>query len=446
MTVRTDTFVFNPWDVTWRDERTEETIDALVEQHPVYRLPDGKYVVSRYADVREILSNHELYSARPNQGELIGFPPRLEGEQDPEMLRRLQELVASIPFDVAEFASASVIVGIDPPLHTRVRSIVARGFVPRRIRALEQSIDTIVADCVQRIASVDPVDPADPVDPVDLVTQLAVPVPIRVIGDILGLPRERHADLKRWSDVLSACVHGTQRGTAAAAVDLLGMLMEFAGAFLPMIEERKQHPGDDLISDIVRAEEVDTLTAVEAVLFLLILMAAANETTTSLIGNTAVYLMRHPDQLASVLDNPALIDGACEESLRLACPVQFVYREPNEDVVLHDTTIPAGSALVCMIAAANRDPRQYPDPHRFDVTRKGHNLAFGHGVHVCLGAHLGRIEGRRSLAALAPLLPTFALDEGALRLDRSAFTRAFTSIPLMRHQKLHASDEEGQTS
>jgi cytochrome P450 len=423
MTVLNETFVFDPWDVSWRDERTVETVDTLVEEHPVYRLPDGKYVISRFADVREILSNHDLYSARPNQGELIGFPPRLEGDQDPEMLRRLGELVASIPFDVSEFASAKVMVGVDPPLHTRIRGIVQRGFVPRRIRALEQSIDSIVASCLRDISRR---------SSYELVQELAVPVPIRVIGDILSLPQDRHGDLKRWSDTLSACVHGERRGTAGAAVDLIQMLLEFAGTFMPMIEERKQNPGDDLISDMVRAEEVDTLTAVEAVLFLIILMAAANETTTSLIGNTATYLLRNPDQLKMVLEDPSLIDGANEESLRLSCPVQFVYREPNQDVVLQGVTVPAGSPLICMIAAANRDRRQYPDPHRFDVTRRGHHLAFGHGVHVCLGAHLGRIEGRKAMTALAPLLPEFDLDVDVLRLDRSAFTRAYTRIPLTR--------------
>ena len=420
---QTDVFDFDPWDVSWRDERTVETIDALVEQHPVYRLAGGKYVVSRFADVREILSNHELYSARPNQGELIGFPPRLEGDQDPAMLARLQELVASIPFNVGEFGSASVIVGVDPPLHTRIRGIVARGFVPRRIRALEAGIDRIVADCLAGLAG-----QAE----FELVEGLAVPVPIRVIGEIMGLPENRHSDLKRWSDVLSASVHGPARGTAGAAVDLIEMLMEFGATFLPMIEQRKQHPTDDLISDMVRAEEADTLTVVEAVLFLIILMAAANETTTSLIGNSAAYLLQNPGQLRLVLDDPSLIDGACEETLRLSCPVQFVYREPNTDVVLHGVHIPAGAPLICLITAANRDPRQFPDPHRFDITRKSHNLAFGHGVHVCLGAHLGRLEGRKALAALAPLLPDFRLEPDALQLDRSAFTRAYTRIPLVR--------------
>jgi cytochrome P450 len=416
-------FVFDPWDVSWRDARTVETVDELVENQPVYRLPDGKYVISRYADVREILSNHDLYSARPNQRELLGIPPHLEGEQDPIMLQRLHDLIESIPFDLDSFTSASVIIGTDPPHHTRIRSIAQRGFVPRRIRALEGSIDAIVAECLSGL---------DSRDSFEIVEELAVPVPIRVIGDILGLPLEKHADLKRWSDVLSASMHGEGRATAEAAVNLVQMLMEFGATFMPLIEGRRENPGDDLISDIVRAEEIDTLTVIEAILFLILLMAAANETTTSLIGNTATYLLQNPEQLKKVLADPSLIDGANEESLRLSCPVQFVYREPNKDVEIQGVKVPAGSPLICMIAAASRDRRQYPDPHRFDVTRKAHNLAFGHGVHVCLGAHLGRLEGRKTMESIVPLLPQFEVDENALRLDRSAFTRAYTQIPLKR--------------
>ena len=419
----TDTFVFDPWDVSWRDVATIETADQLVENHPVYRLPDGKYVISRYDDVKEILGNHDLYTARPNQEQLIGFPPRLEGDQDPEMLQRLQDLIASIPFDLGEFGKANVIVGVDPPLHTQIRSIVARGFVPRRIRALGDGIDSIVKECLAGIESAQTFEVNE---------QLAVPVPIRVIGDILGLPVEQHPDLKRWSDVLSASVHGPERGTAGAAVNLIGMLMEFGMTFMPLIEGRRQEPGDDLISDMVRAADGDTLTLIEAVLFLIILMGAANETTTSLIGNTITYLLQNPDQLKLVIEDPSLIAQANEEALRLCAPVQFVYRENNEEVQLQGITIPAGSPLICMIHVANRDKRQYPDPHRFDVTRKGHNLAFGHGVHVCLGAHLGRIEANKALEAIVPHLPSFELDSSVLTLDRSAFTRAFTSIPLVR--------------
>jgi cytochrome P450 len=423
VTAGSDTFLFDPWDVSWRDDRTAETADQLVENHPVYRLPDGKYVISRYEDVKEILGNHDLYTARPNQEQLIGFPPRLEGDQDPEMLQRLQDLIASIPFDLSEFGNANVIVGVDPPLHTRIRAIVARGFVPRRIRALGDSVDAIVKQCLDGIETASTFEVNE---------KLAVPVPIRVIGDILGLPVDKHPDLKRWSDVLSASVHGPERGTAGAAVNLIGMLMEFAMTFMPLIEARRQEPGDDLISDMVRAEEGDTLTLIEAVLFLIILMGAANETTTSLIGNTITYLLQNPDQLKLVIEDPSLVAQANEEALRLCAPVQFVYRENNVEVELQGVTIPAGSPLICMIHVANRDKRQYPDPHRFDVTRKGHHLAFGHGVHVCLGAHLGRVEANKAIEAIVAHLPDFELDSQVLRLDRSAFTRAFDSIPLTR--------------
>jgi cytochrome P450 len=424
MTVVSDTFVFDPWDVSWRDHRTVETIDTLVSEHPVYPLPDGSFVISRYADVREIMNDHDRFTAAPNQSQLIGFPPRLEGDQDPEMLQRLQALLENIPFDMTEFASANVIVGVDPPLHTRIRNIVNRGFVPRRIRGLEAGIDAIVEGCLRDLTAR---------DSLEVVEEFAVPVPIRVIGNILGVPPEQHDDLKRWSDVLSTCVHGESRGTAEAAVNLIGMLLEFGALFMPMIEQRRADPGDDLISDMVRAEETDTLSVAEAVLFLIVLMAAANETTTSLIGNTTAYLLQDPEQLKLVLDSPALVDGANEESLRLSCPVQFVYRAPKADVEIQGVSIPAGSPLICFLAGANRDPQQFPNPHHYDVTRRTHHLAFGHGAHFCLGANLGRIEGRKAIQALAPHLPDFRLDESRLRLDRSAFTRAYQEIHLVRN-------------
>jgi cytochrome P450 len=422
MSVVDETFVFDPWNVTWRD-RTVETIDALVEDHPVYRTADGSYVISRYNDVREIMNRHDQYSARPNQSSLIGFPPKLDDDADPEMIGRLMAVVSALPFDVGEFAAASVIVGVDPPVHTRIRNIVNRGFVGKRIQALVPRVDAIVAECLQDL---------DAAKSFEVMTQLAVPVPIRVIGEILGVDRPRCDDLKRWSDVLSTCVHGETRGTIEAAIDLVQMLQEFAGLFMPMIEDRRLAPGDDLISDMVRAEEADTLSVAEAVLFLLILMAAANETTSSLIGNAVPYLCQQRDQLELLLEQPELVSGVVEETVRLAAPVQFVYREPLQDVVLNDVEIPAGSPLICFLAGANRDGRQFPDPHRFDLTRKAHHLAFGHGAHFCLGAALGRLEGRAAIQAIAPALRDFRFDDTDLSLDPSAFTRSYEVVRLER--------------
>jgi cytochrome P450 len=421
---RDGAFVFDPWDVTWRDHRTVETIDELVEHHPVHRLPSGQFVFSRYDDVRDALRDEGRFSAAPNQS-LIGFPPQVEPDADPQLIQRLVEVVQSLPFNVEDFAKAEVIVGIDGDAHRRIRGIVNRGFTPRRIRALDDRVRAIVADCVSGIADA---------EEFELMSQVAVPVPIRTVADLLGVP-EHATDLKRWSDVLSTCVHGEIRGTVGAAIDLVEMLNEFATLFLPLIEERREQPGDDVISDVVRITETDTLTVAESIIFLLIIMAAANETTTSLIGNAVPYLCDNRGQLDLLRANPDLIDGVIEETLRLCSPVQFVFRQLREPEAFHGDELPAGAVVVCMIHAASRDARQYPDPHRFDITREGlkqSQLAFGYGPHHCLGANLGRLEGRIAIEALLPHLDGFELDRSDLVLDRSAFTRAYERVRMVR--------------
>jgi cytochrome P450 len=419
-------FAFDPWDVSWRDEATEATIGELVEKRPIYQFEETKFVVSRHEDVRTVLSDQSRFSAKPNQAEAIGFPPTIPPDADPELIARLTSVVGSLPFDVAEFSGADVIVGVDNEAHAKIRTIVARGFVVKRIMALTPRVEAIVAECLQDIEGR---------SEVEVMEELAIPVPIRVIADLLGVDRAASMDLKRWSDVLSTCVHGETRGSVEAAIELVLMLTEFAALFMPLIHERASNPGEDLISDIVRATEADTLTTAEAVLFLLILMAAANETTTSMIGNAVYYLLTNPDQLALLQAQPNLVDNTIEETLRLSAPVQFVFREALQAEELHGTAVPAGSTLVCFIAAANRDGRSFSEPHRFDITREGlrqANLAFGHGAHLCIGAALGRLEGRATLTALLPHLPHLSLDTSRLNLDRSAFTRAYEEVHLHR--------------
>jgi hypothetical protein len=390
----------------------------------VYALPSGQFVFSRYEDVRDALRDESRFSAAPNQA-LIGFPPAIAPDADPELVQRLVALVQSLPFNVEDFAKAEVIVGIDGEAHRRIRGIVNRGFTPRRVEAMRETVHAIVADCVSGLGEV---------DGFELMSRVAVPIPIRTVAEILGVP-ERATDLKRWSDVLSTCVHGESRGTIGAAINLVEMLGEFATLFTALIEERRTNPGDDVISDMVRITEADTLSIAESVIFLLIIMAAANETTTSLIGNVVPFLCEHRDQLELLRADPELLDGALEETLRLCSPVQFVFRQLREAETFHGVELPADAVVVCMIHAASRDRRQYPDPHGFDVTRAGlrhSTLAFGYGPHHCLGAALGRLEGREALAALLPHLDHFDVDRADLRLDRSAFTRAYERVRMVR--------------
>jgi cytochrome P450 len=422
--VRDGAFVFDPWDVSWRDDRTVATIDHLVEDHPVYPLLDGKYVFSRYEDVRDALRDEARFSAAPNQS-LTGFPPAVEPGADPAQVRQLTELVTGLPFDVEDFIKAEVIMSIDGSAHRRIRNIVNRGFTPKKVEAMRERVRTIVEDCVSGL---------DTADEFELMSKIAVPVPIRTVADLLGVP-ERAADLKRWSDVLSTCAHGEIRGTIGASIGLVQMLTEFATLFMPLIEERRDNPGEDVISDMVRTTESETLSLAESVIFLLIIMAAANETTTSLIGNAVPYLCDHRDQLELLHANPQLMDGMIEETLRLCSPVQFVLRQLREAETFHDEELPSGAVVVCMIHAASRDRRQYPDPHRFDITRAGlrqSQLAFGCGAHHCLGAALGRLEGREALTALLTHLDHFDVDRSDLRLDRSSFTRAYERVRMVR--------------
>jgi cytochrome P450 len=380
------------------------------------------YVVSRFDDVRDIMARPQLFSNRPNQDETIGFPPKLAPDTPPEVLQKLLAAASELPLDLSELMTARVIVGADAPQHTRQRAIVSRGFTPRRIAEFKEIIERIVAECLVGL---------DASDGFDLVEQLAIPLPVRVIADILSVEAEHYPDVKRWSSTLATLPTSEDRGSIDSIVALLGMLKEFSEYFVPRIEARRANPLDDLLSDFVRAEDVDTMTATEAVLFLLVLMAAGNETSTNLIGNTVVALLQNPDQLALLEADPGLVPKAIEESVRYRSPFQFLFREALEDVEISGTVIPKGGMIVILVGAANHDPRHFEDPDRFDLTRTTPHLAFGHGIHFCLGAHLGRAEATGALTGLLPHLSKFRLPDAPLEPIRSLLICGYQRIPLV---------------
>jgi cytochrome P450 len=412
---------YDPWDPACRDHAFE-LYQELLERAPVYRTGSGMYVVSRFDDVRDIMARPQLFSNRPNQDETIGFPPKIAPDTPPEVLQDLLAAASALPLDLGELLTARVIVGADAPQHTRQRAIVSRGFTPRRIAEFKDVIDRTVAECLTGIESS---------GGFDLVERLAVPLPVRVIADILSVDAAHYPDVKRWSNTLATLPTAEDRGSIASIVALLGMLKEFSEYFVPRIEARRVTPRDDLLSDFVRAEDVDTMTATEAVLFLLVLMAAGNETSTNLIGNTVVALLQHPDQLALLQADPTLVPKAIEESVRYRSPFQFLFREATEDVEVAGTLIPKGGMIVILVGAANHDPRQFEEPERFDITRTTPHLAFGHGIHFCLGAHLGRAEAAGALTGLLPHLSTFRLADEPLEPIRSLLICGYQRIPLV---------------
>ena len=229
---------------------------------------------------------------------------------------------------------------------------------------------------------------------------------------------------------------GCRRGCAEVApstpLGVARVFSELSSYLVPLIEARRAATADDLISDIICPDGEDVLTATEAVLFLLVLLAVGNQTTTNLIGNAVVSLMRNPEQLQLLNETPELMPNAVEETLRCESPLQFGLRRTLEDLVVEDVTIPAGAVVVLLWGAANRDPRRFPDPDRFDITRSATNLAFGSGIHHCLGARLAHMETTAALAPLTSRLPSLQLEASTLELLPGSLTRGYRHIGLVR--------------
>jgi cytochrome P450 len=360
----------------------------LRREHPVYESAMGMRFVSRYEDVLFVLKNPDLFSSK------------------------------AFGFTSVDGRPTSTIINSDPPDHTRLRALVNRAFTPRMIADLEPRIRDITAGLLSDLQ-----DPSE----FELIADLAIPLPVTVIAEILGVEPERMNDFKRWSDIVVNSLLKSSV-TPEEDADLSGFLDYFRDA----MDARRGNPSGDLISALVRAEEhAQALSADEVLAFTIILLIAGNETTTNLLGNLVVALLRNPDQVAALRDDPELIPNAIEESLRYDAPVQMLFRQATRDVELAGTLIPADSMVIPLFSSANRDESKYPDPDRFDIKRdtQGH-VAFGHGIHFCLGAPLARLEGRIALEALLPLLPHLELVDEEPPLVDPFFFRGYKSLRL----------------
>jgi len=359
---------------------------------PVHRLEGpGYYLVSRYDDVAEVLKRPEAFSSRAMQrmmmsGMSVGIQNMQTGDSfDPKALEVLSQLAGALGFNPAEMMTTPSVISSDPPNHSRLRNIVNRGFTPRRIAALETRIREIAADALDRMLEH---------DEFDLVADFTIPLPVTVIAEILGVESDRFGDFKRWSDTLIQGATGSASGTQPA--ELLATFKEFNDYFMEQIERRRRDPKDDLISVLVAAEDGEVaLSPMETMMFAILLLVAGNETTTNLMGNAVQALLDDRDQFARIQADSKLVPAMVEETLRYDSPIQMLFRETTEDVVLAGTKIPKGSAVMPIFASANRDETRFADPDRFDIDRdnRGH-LAFGYGIHFCLGASLARLEAR----------------------------------------------------
>lgn len=366
---------------------------------PVYQVEGaGLWTVARYDDVLTVLKDHQSFSSAP-----MNFQSARESFLG---------------------GNAATIIGSDPPDHTRLRNLVNRGFTPRRIAALEPRIRAIADDLVAGLSNR---------AQFDVIADFAIPLPVTVIAEMLGVEPARHVEFKRWSDSVVTLISGAP--TDEQRPLLQGHLAAFRDYFLGVVDERTAHPREDLISTLVRAKEAEkALTAQEVIAFAALLLVAGNETTTNLIGNAILALLDHPDELAKVRGNPALVSNLVEEALRYDAPVQGLFRMTTRDVSLAGATIPAGSMVMPLFASANRDERQFSEPDRFNVTRNadGH-IAFGFGVHYCLGAALARLEACVALEALLRRCPNLTRDQGRVEYLDSVFLRGPKRLLLAGH-------------
>src|SRR5262245_57246028 len=387
----------DPLSPAWRDD-PYSCYRVLRDSAPVQWSPStNAFCVSRYDDVMFVLRNPELFSSRAmftflmNQGN-EGRPPLTW-----KLVRFLARFVWRVRLNPLEFTTARNLIAEDGESHTAMRAIVNRGFTPRRIGAWEARAQELVAGALAKLRSG---------GSFDLVEDLAIPLPVSLITEMLGVEPERQRDFKRWSDNMIYAIAGPGRADPfeKRTVDTLIELLSYVRGI--SIARRRQ-PADDLIS--LLASEQDGATALstrEVVQFVMLLLVAGNETTTNLIGNATSALLDHPAELAQVARDPALVPGVIEEALRFESPIQVVFRTATQDVELAGVRIPKGAYVAPLLGSANRDERRFPDPDRFDVSRnpQGH-VGFGFGKHFCLGASLARLEARIALEALAPELP-----------------------------------------
>lgn len=310
---------------------------------------------------------------------------------------------------------------LDGPDHARLRALVQKAFSSRIVDGLRARIQEIIDALIGRVV---------PAGGMDLVADFAVPLPVTVIAEMLGIPEPDRPRFRAWSQVLVSTPN-TPEGLAHKHA----ALGQFAQYLQSMVAARRAEPGDDLVSALIAAEEQeDRLDTSELLSTLFVLLIAGHETTVNLIGNGMLALLQHPEQRRRLAEDPALVAPAVEEMLRYDGPVETsTVRWAASEIELRDTRIPPGEIVLASLLAANRDPDQFPDPDTFDITRApNRHIAFGFGAHYCLGAHLARLEGTMAVTSLLQRLPGLALaaDAGALPWTSGILVHGLTSMPV----------------
>lgn len=380
---------------TWR---------RLREQAPVYRSRVlAGWICTRYDDVLHVLS-HPNFTTDRSDVPIMKLVSRLS-RGDPRFSAMIERNLLTI----------------DGAPHRRLRGLVSRGFTPRRVERLRGRIQTIVDELLER---------AGERGEMEVVRDLAHPLPVIAIAELLGVPPEDRPRFRAWSSDLVQLLDPLQgRGGSRPMRRAAHQIFDY---FTPLLAERRAEPRDDLLSAMLAAEQDgDRLDELDLLSLSSLLLVAGHETTSNLIANAVVALLRFPDERKRLQQEPALIGGAVEEFLRYESPIQLTDRKAIADCEVGGVPIRGGQMVGVVLAAANRDPQRFPDPDRLDLTRADdRHLAFGHGNHFCLGAQLARLECEIAIGSLVARFPHFSGDPEPPDWRRSLIVRGPESLPL----------------
>ena len=390
---------------TW-DEAMPERLRWLQANDPVHWSPVNElWVVSKYADVSYVSKNNRLFCSghgvRPGSTVKIGL------------------------------------IDEDEPRHTKIRGLINKGFTPRMVGKLEGPFRQIVTETIDKVAAE---------GTCDFVDDIAVPIPLLLIAEMIGIRKEDRQRFHHWSDALIAA-DGNLNDPAVMA-GATSAFIEYSTYLREIIEDRRQSPRDDLVSILVGAKDAGEITDFENVLpmavsdehqrlandelimFLVVLLVAGNETTRNAISGGMQLLIEHPEQRRKLLARPELLGSAVEEMLRLVSPVRTFGRTATQNTELRGKRIKEGQTVLMVYSSANRDPDEFPNPDVFDIERNPDHLAFGIGNHFCLGANLARMEMRVTFEALLRRVPDMEFSGSGAVLKPSALVRSCVSMPV----------------
>ncbi|AUX20901.1 cytochrome P450 [Sorangium cellulosum] len=368
----------------------------LRRDNPVCQVdPGGMWAVSRYADVLFVLKSPEIFSS---QGFKAAWQPPWVGYNP----------------------LANSMLALDPPEHTRMRALIHRAFGARTVARLEPRVRAVAEELADGLAGGE----------VDFIDALAMPLPAFVIGEVLGLDGGLRARFKRWADDILSVTPDPEPPAHAGRIRTT--IAELTGYLGEVVAARRRAPADDTVSDLIRAElDGQALTDTEIIDFLVLLLLGGLETTTHLLGNALRFLAEHPEMMRRLCAAPDLVPLFVEEALRHDGPSQSVPRLTTREVSLAGVTLPRGAPVLALVASANRDERQFPDPDRFDLHRGSHGgLQFGHGIHFCIGAALARMEARAALEALVARFRRVERGPGEILYNSTLTVRGPVALPL----------------